>query len=130
MNISEASRGSGITAKAIRYYESINLIAPARRDGNGYRDFDSEDVHTLRFIARARGLGFSVSEVSGLLALYRDKSRTSAQVHELAENAITRIADKISELQSISKVLSNLVARCHGDKRPECPILDDLSGVE
>ena len=72
MNISEASRGSGITAKAIRYYESISLIAPARRDGNGYRDFDSEDVHTLRFIARARGLGFSVSEVAGLLALYRD----------------------------------------------------------
>ena len=130
MNISEASRGSGVSAKAIRYYESINLITPARRAGNGYRDFNGDDVHMLRFVARARGLGFSVLEVADLLALYKDKTRASAQVRGLAENAIARMGEKITELQSISKVLSDLVARCQGNDRPDCPILDDLSGVD
>ena len=130
MNISEASRGSGVSAKAIRYYESINLITPARRAGNGYRDFNGDDVHMLRFIARARGLGFSVLEVADLLALYKDKSRASAQVRGLAEKAIARMDEKITELQSISMVLSDLVARCQGNDRPDCPILDDLSGVD
>ena len=130
MNISEASRGSGVSAKAIRYYESINLITPARRAGNGYRDFNGDDVHMLRFIARARGLGFSVLEVADLLALYKDKSRASAQVRELAEKAIARMGEKITELQSISMVLSDLVARCQGNDRPDCPILDDLSGAD
>ena len=130
MNISEASRGSGVSAKAIRYYESINLIAPASRAGNGYRDFNDDDVHMLRFIARARGLGFSVLEVADLLALYKDRSRASAQVRGLAEKAIARMDEKITELQSISMVLSDLVARCQGDDRPDCPILDDLSGVD
>ena len=130
MNISEASRGSGVSAKAIRYYESINLITPASRADNGYRDFDGDDVHTLRFIARARGLGFSVLEVADLLALYKDRSRASAQVRGLAEKAIARMDEKITELQSISMVLSDLVARCQGDDRPDCPILDDLSGVD
>ena len=130
MNISEASRGSGVSAKAIRYYESINLITPARRAGNGYRDFNRDDVHMLRFVARARGLGFSVLEVADLLALYKDKSRASAQVRGLAEKAIARMSEKIIELQSISMVLSDLVARCQGNDRPDCPILDDLSGVD
>ena len=130
MNISEASRGSGVSAKAIRYYESINLITPARRAGNGYRDFNGDDVHMLRFVARARGLGFSVLEVADLLALYKDKTRASAQVRGLAENAIARMGEKITELQSISMVLSDLVARCQGNDRPDCPILDDLSGVD
>ena len=130
MNISEASRGSGVSAKAIRYYESINLITPARRAGNGYRDFNGDDVHMLRFIARARGLGFSVLEVADLLALYKDKSRASAQVRGLAEKSIARMGEKITELQSISMVLSDLVARCQGNDRPDCPILDDLSGVD
>ena len=130
MNISEASRGSGVSAKAIRYYESINLITPARRAGNGYRDFNGDDVHMLRFIARARGLGFSVLEVADLLALYKDKSRASAQVRGLAEKAIARMDEKILELRSISMVLSDLVARCQGDDRPDCPILDDLSGFD
>ena len=130
MNISEASKGSGVSAKAIRYYESINLITPARRAGNGYRDFNGDDVHMLRFIARARGLGFSVLEVADLLALYKDKTRASAQVRGLAEKAIARMDEKIIELQSISMVLSDLVARCQGNDRPDCPILDDLSGVD
>ena len=130
MNISEASRGSGVSAKAIRYYESINLITPARRASNGYRDFNGDDVHMLRFIARARGLGFSVLEVADLLALYKDKPRASAQVRGLAEKAIARMGEKITELKSISMVLSDLVARCQGNDRPDCPILDDLSGVD
>ena len=129
MNISQAADKSGVSAKAIRYYESIALIQPARRSGNGYRDFGADDVHMLRFIARARGLGFSVAEVADLLALYRDKSRASAQVCGLAANAIGRIEDKIAELRSISTALSKLVARCHGDDRPDCPILDDLAGT-
>ncbi|MFP6697740.1 MAG: Cu(I)-responsive transcriptional regulator [Alphaproteobacteria bacterium] len=129
MNISQAADQSGVSAKAIRYYESIALIQPARRSGNGYRDFGADDVHMLRFIARARGLGFSVAEVADLLALYRDKSRASAQVRGLAANAIGRIEDKIAELRSISTALSELVARCHGDDRPDCPILDDLAGT-
>ncbi|MFP6708768.1 MAG: MerR family transcriptional regulator [Alphaproteobacteria bacterium] len=129
MNISQAADQSGVSAKAIRYYESIALIQPARRSGNGYRDFGADDVHMLRFIARARGLGFSVAEVADLLALYRDKSRASAQVRGLAANAIGRIEDKIDELRSISTALSELVARCHSDDRPDCPILDDLAGT-
>jgi Cu(I)-responsive transcriptional regulator len=129
MNISQAADQSGVSAKAIRYYESIALIQPARRGENGYRDFADEDVHMLRFVARARGLGFSVAEVSDLLALYRDKSRASAQVRGLAASAIDRIEEKIAELQSISTALSDLVARCQGDDRPDCPILDDLSGA-
>ena len=129
MNISQAADQSGVSAKAIRYYESIALIQPARRSGNGYRDFGADDVHKLRFIARARGLGFSVAEVADLLALYRDKSRASAQVRGLAANAIGRIEDKIDELRSISTALSELVARCHSDDRPDCPILNDLAGT-
>ena len=129
MNISQAADQSGVSAKAIRYYESIALIQPARRSGNGYRDFGAGDVHMLRFIARARGLGFSVAEVADLLALYRDKSRASAQVRGLAANATGRIEDKIAELRSISTALSELVARCHGDDLPDCPILDDLAGT-
>ena len=129
MNISQAADQSGVSAKAIRYYESIALIQPARRSGNGYRDFGADEVHMLRFIARARGLGFSVAEVADLLALYRDKSRASAQVRGLAANAIGRIEDKTAELRSISTALSELVARCHGDDSPDCPILDDLAGT-
>ena len=127
MNISEASRGSGVSAKAIRYYESINLITPALRAGNGYRDFNGDDIQMLRFIARARGLGFSVLEVADLLALYKDKTRASAQLRGLAEKAIARMGEKITELKSISMVLSDLVARCQGNDRPDCPILADLS---
>jgi len=128
MNISQAAEQTGVSAKAIRYYESIDLIAPARRAGNGYRDFNDNDIHMLRFVARARGLGFSVAEVSDLLALYQDHDRASAQVRGMAQGAISRIEEKIAELQSISTVLSDLVEHCQGDDRPNCPILDDLAG--
>ncbi|MDP6563879.1 MAG: Cu(I)-responsive transcriptional regulator [Alphaproteobacteria bacterium] len=128
MNISQAAVQSGVSSKAIRYYEGIGLIEPARRSDNGYRDFDDGDVHMLRFVARARGLGFSVIEVAELLALYRDRERASAQVRKVAQGAIRRIEDKVAELQSMGDTLKHLVERCHGDQRPDCPILDDLAG--
>ena len=127
MNIGEAARRSGVSAKAIRYYESVGLIeAPDRTDG-GYRDFNTDDIHYLRFVQRARSLGFSVGEVSRLIALYRDRRRASADVKAVAQSAIERIDEKMAELQSMRATLGTLVERCHGDERPDCPILDDLS---
>lgn len=128
MNIGEAAARSGVPAKTIRYYEDIGLIGRPARAENGYRDFSGADVHMLRFIARARGLGFSVREVGELLSLYHDHSRASAAVKAVAEQAINRIDTKIGELQSMRSTLSDLAERCHGDQRPDCPILDDLAG--
>lgn len=127
MNIGEASRLSGLPAKTIRYYESIGLVAPSARRHNGYRDYNRQDVHLLQFVARARSLGFSVENCRDLLNLYRDQRRASGDVRALA---LTRIADmerKIRELQTMKKALEHLVARCHGDGRPDCPILADLA---
>ena len=127
MNIGEAARQSGVSAKAIRYYESVGLIeAPDRTEG-GYRDFDSDDIHYLRFVLRARSLGFSVDQVSRLIALYRDRKRASADVKAVAQSAIERIDQKMAELHSMRATLGTLVERCHGDERPDCPILDDLA---
>jgi len=128
MNIGEAASRSGVSAKAIRYYESIGLILPAQRAENGYRDFSEQDVHMLRFVHRARNLGFSVAEAAELLSLYRDRNRASADVRNLGKQAISRIETKIDELASMRAVLTDLVQRCHGDDRPDCPILDDLAG--
>ena len=128
MNIGQAAERSGVPAKTIRYYEDIGLISRPLRAENGYRAFSEADVHMLRFIARARGLGFSVREVGELLALYHDRSRASSAVKAVAEQAINRIDTKIGELVSMRSTLSDLAERCHGDQRPECPILDDLAG--
>lgn len=128
MNIGQAAERSGVPAKTIRYYEDIGLITQPVRAENGYRDFSEADVHALRFIARSRGLGFSVREVGELLALYHDRSRASSAVKALAEQAINRIDTKIAELVSMRSTLSDLAERCHGDQRPDCPILDDLAG--
>ena len=127
MNIGEAGRRSGLPAKTIRYYEDIGLITPARR-ANGFRDYGDTDVNSLRFLARARGLGFSVEECRRLLALYRDKERPSAEVRALAAEHITDIRAKIAELQTMEATLARLVECCAGDDRPECPILEDLAG--
>lgn len=126
MNIGAAARQSGLPPKTIRYYEEIGLIRPARRD-NGFRDYGGKDVHDLRFIARARGLGFSVEECRHLLALYRDADRASADVRETATAHIATIRAKIAELRSMENTLADLVDRCAGDARPDCPILDGLS---
>lgn len=127
MNIGEAAAESGLGAKTIRYYEEIGLIQPLRSD-NGYRAFRESDVETLKFIARARSLGFSVKDVAKLLSLYRDRSRASADVHAIARTTIDRIDRKVAELQSMRATLAHLIDKCHGDDRPDCPILDDLAG--
>ena len=127
MNIGEAAAASGVTAKMIRYYESIGLVAPSGRTQSNYRVYSQEDVHTLRFVKRARSLGFSMAETSALLALWRDKSRASADVKQFATKHIVDLEAKIEELGSMVRTLKHLVGHCHGDSRPDCPILDDLS---
>lgn len=127
MNVGEAARASGLPAKTIRYYEEIGLISPARA-ANGYRDYASGDIHRLAFLRRARGLGFSVEECRQLLSLYGDKHRESADVKHLAETKLVEIDRKIAELNGLRKTLQHLVHCCHGDERPDCPILDELAG--
>jgi len=127
MNIGEAAQRSGLPPKTIRYYEDIGLLQPARR-ANGFRDYGDKDVHELRFIARARGLGFSVEECRHLLGLYRDTGRASAEVRETAAAHIATVRSKIAELKSMERTLSSLIERCAGDSRPDCPILESLSG--
>ena len=125
MNIGEAEKHSGLPAKTIRYYEEIGLVRP-RRQANSYRSFSEQDVHKLRFLQRARSLGFSVNDCRTLLSLYDDKSRVSADVKAIALGYLNRIDGKIGELQSLRYPLSTLVRARHGDHRPDYPILDDL----
>jgi Cu(I)-responsive transcriptional regulator len=128
MNIGDAAARSGLPAKTIRYYEAIGLIRPRRRDGNAYRAFSEQDVHVLGFLRRARSLGFSVEECRELLSLYRDRGRASADVKAIAVVRIAVIEDKIAELRALKDSLLDLANRCHGDDRPDCPILEDLAG--
>ncbi|MCW5749731.1 MAG: Cu(I)-responsive transcriptional regulator [Alphaproteobacteria bacterium] len=128
MNIGEVAARSGVPAKTIRYYEEIGLIPPADRGSNNYRDYGTREVETLRFVQRARSLGFGVKEVAGLLELYRDRRRTSREVKRLAKQHIAEIERKIVELEAMRATLAELVERCHGDHRPDCPILADLAG--
>jgi len=127
MNIGEVAARSGVPAKTIRYYEEIELIESARRAANGYRAYTEEAVHTLRFVARARNLGFTVEQCRSLLALYRDKARASADVKQIAQGHIAEIEEKIAELRSMQTTLQTLANRCHGDERPDCPIIDELA---
>ena len=127
MNISIASERSGLPSKTIRYYEDIGLLSPART-GNGYRDYSMADVHRLRFLQRSRSLGFSVDECRELLSLYHDKKRASADVKAIAEAKLVEIDRKIVELVGLRHLLHNLVEHCHGDERPDCPIIDELAG--
>ena len=130
MNIGEASNASGVSAKMIRYYESIGLIrAPMRTDSN-YRVYGKDEVHVLRFVKRARTLGFSVEETATLLGLWQDKTRARAEVKDVATSHITALETKIAELQSMVKTLKHLAHCCGGDNRPDCPILDDLAGEQ
>ncbi|MCH8238208.1 MAG: Cu(I)-responsive transcriptional regulator [Proteobacteria bacterium] len=127
MNIGTAASESGVTAKTIRYYESIGLIPPAIRAENGYRNYTEFEVETLRFIQHSRRLGFSVKNVGSLLELWDDKGRSSADVKALALQHISEVEQRIKELETIRRTLIDLTDRCHGDDRPECPILDDLA---
>jgi MerR family transcriptional regulator, copper efflux regulator len=126
MTIGDAARRSGVPAKTIRYYEGIGLIRPAVRHGNNYRTYCDQDVEFLRFIQRARSLGFSLKEIDELIALYRDRRRTSRDVKRLALGHVEDLNRKIAELAAIRNVLLELAQKCRGDDRPECPILDEL----
>ncbi|THD72859.1 Cu(I)-responsive transcriptional regulator [Thalassobius vesicularis] len=126
MNIGEVSKRSGLPAKTIRYYEDIGLIQPHRSD-NGYRAFAESDLHKLAFLGRARALGFSIEDCRNLLTLYEDRSRASADVKQIAKTHLTRIDQKLAELQEMRATLAGLVSACAGDNRPDCPILADLS---
>jgi len=128
MNIGEVASQAGVPPKTIRYYESVGLIPPAARRNNGYRDYTEAELHTLRFIHRARALGFSVAEIEELLALWRNKRRKSAAVKAIALAKITEIERKIAALEAMKRTVRHLAANCHGDARPECPILDELAG--
>lgn len=127
MNVGDAARRSGLPSKTIRYYEDIGLIAPARA-ANGYRDYCEDDVHRLAFLRRARGLGFSIDDCRQLMALYRDRDRASHDVREIASAHVDAITEKIAELESMRATLQKLVHACHGDQRPDCPILEDIAG--
>jgi MerR family transcriptional regulator, copper efflux regulator len=128
MNIGTAAEKSGLPAKTIRYYEDIGLLT-AGRAANGYRDYSREDIHRLSFVQRARSLGFTIEECRQLLSLYSDRSRASADVKAIAAEKLQEIDRKIEELHSLRETLGHLVATCHGDNRPECPIIDGLAGL-
>ncbi len=127
MNIGQAAEASGVTAKMIRYYESIDLISAASRTGSGYRQYTDKDVQTLRFIKRSRDLGFSIERIKTLLSLWQDRGRHSADVKQLAQVYIAELEEDIRKLQSIRDQLRHVANNCHGDERPDCPILDDLA---
>jgi Cu(I)-responsive transcriptional regulator len=128
VNIGEAAQASGVSAKMIRYYEEIGLIKPAARTGNNYRTYGSDQVHVLRFIKRARSLGFSLEETQALLKLWQDRSRESAAVKDIATTHIDDLERRIAEMQGMVKTLKHLAHCCGGNDRPDCPILDDLAG--
>lgn len=130
MTIGEAAARSGVPAKTIRYYEQTGLISRAGRGPNLYRTYGENDVAMLRFIGRARRLGFSIEDIKALIALYRDRSRSSREVKLLASQHLCRIERKIRELETIRSALADLIEQCNGDHRPDCPIIEDLSGEE
>ena len=127
MNIGQASAATGVSAKMIRYYESVGLIRPAARTDSNYRDFSERDVNDLRFIRRARGLGFSVEETTRLLSLWRDGERPSREVKAMAEAHVAALDARIAEMQAMADTLRDLARCCAGDERPDCPILADLA---
>ena len=129
MNIGQASRATGVSAKMIRYYESTGLIRPAERTDSNYRAFGDRDINELRFIRRARTLGFSVEEIGTLLSLWRDRTRPSREVRAVAEQRVADLHARIAEMQAMADTLETLARCCAGDDRPDCPILADLAAA-
>lgn len=127
MNIGDAAKASGVSAKLIRYYESIGLIPEAGRTASGYRVYTAAEVNTLRFIKRARTLGFSIERIQHLVGLWQDKARASSEVKHIALEHVTELEAKIAEMQAMRDALRELADACHGDHRPDCPILRDLA---
>jgi Cu(I)-responsive transcriptional regulator len=128
MNIGTVAEGTGVSAKMIRYYEETGLIPHTRRSDSGYRKYDQTDVHTLRFIRRARDLGFSMDRIRELLKLWQDRSRPSREVKVIALNHVAELDADIAKLTSLRDAVKHLAGLCHGDDHPDCPILDGLSG--
>jgi MerR family copper efflux transcriptional regulator len=127
MNIGQAAAASGVSAKMIRHYEEIGLIRAAGRTASNYRSYSDNEVHVLRFVKRARALGFSMADIKTLLSLWQDKARSSNAVKRIARGHINELQLKIAELQSMVRTLEHLEHHCHGDHRPECPILEELA---
>ena len=128
MNIGQASLRSGVSAKMIRHYESLDLLSRVARSDAGYRQYDAAALHTLRFIRRARDLGFQTREIAALLQLWRNKRRPSGEVKRIALAQVADLAQRIAQMQAMQRTLAHLAHGCHGDERPDCPILDDLAG--
>lgn len=130
MNIGQAATASGISSKMIRHYESIGLLAQAKRSPSGYRQYNTNDIHTLRFIKQARNLGFSTEHIKDLLNLWQNHRRSSQRVKDLAKDHLRNVDQRISELNEIKKTLEHLVHHCQGNERPDCPIIDRLAADE
>jgi MerR family copper efflux transcriptional regulator len=130
LNIGQAAKATGVSAKMIRHYEDVQLLPQARRTEAGYRQYSEADVHTLRFIRHARDLGFSISEIGTLVGLWQDRSRPSSEVKALAQAHIQALENKASELLAMKTTLEHLVHCCRGDDRPDCPILESPASVE
>jgi len=128
VNIGEAARASGVSSKMVRHYESLGLLGAVSRTDSGYRQYSAADVHTLRFIKRARNLGFSMAEIAELVSLWNDRERASASVKKIAQRHVDELQARIEAMQAMRRTLENLLRHCHGDSRPDCPILDDLAG--
>lgn len=129
MNIGEAARQSGVSAKMVRHYESLGLLPQVHRSDSGYRQYSQAEVHTLRFIKRARDLGFSMAEIAELVSLWQNRRRASASVRRIAQKHADDLARRIGAMQAMQQTLTHLVHCCQGNERPECPILDDLAGA-
>ena len=126
--IGEAARRSGVSAKMLRHYESLGLLGQVVRTESGYRQYTAADVHTLRFIKRCRDLGFSMAEIAELVNLWQNRSRASASVKRIAQKHVDDLSTRIAAMQAMQRSLNGLLQHCHGDARPDCPILDDLAG--
>lgn len=125
--IGAAAARAGVSTRMVRHYESLGLLTGVARTGSGYRQYTEADVHTLRFIRRARDLGFSMEEIAALLGLWQNKARASSQVKKIAQKHIASLSERIAAMQAMQRSLQALVRCCHGDDRPDCPILDDLA---
>ena len=129
LNIGEAARLSGISTRMVRHYESLGLLGEVHRTDSGYRQYSAADVHTLRFIKRSRDMGFSMEQVAELVDLWHNRRRTSASVKRIAQTHLDELEQRIAAMQAMQRTLAHLVHCCHGDQRPDCPILEDLAGL-
>ena len=128
VNIGDAARASGVSTKMVRHYESLGLLGAVARTDSGYRQYSAADIHTLRFIKRARDLGFSMAEIGNLVGLWHDQARASSEVKRVAQQHLIELENRIQAMQDMRRTLQKLVQSCQGDDRPDCPILDNLAG--